>query len=635
MGKIAKPADVDGLLGSGGGRRGALRMTSLRWHPHPASPPVVTLNWGSTAVEPGERRPLSDTLRTVEHVAAGHQFIGEILLPNDEGGDGLKKMLERLLARVDTLGSQRNRNAGAVRLKLDPVANSLPDTGQQLPEISGRVLRLCLRNLDPLCIPATGYPGNLIESLPFVRGQTLRGALTDWALRQGSDDAVAALSVASIGDAMPLPEHASEKALERWDVVPIPLAIMSGKPIGGDPDVPWWADTASPPWMQDDLDLDRQPFDEKPKRPGAREYIVGERDDSGGRRVREWSRFSPLMRVRLRHQSADIYQLTKDSLAEPALFSMEEIAEDTLFLTDLVFPSVEAARQFTEAFKPLLLGCDWLGIGREARPCEVAALTSLARIQGDAPLRTDVQEDSFTLTLTSDLIARGPTLGFLSDLDPAHLVELCGLERDDLPNVSSWSMEGHAESLPVHGYNAASGMRRLAALAIRRGSCWRIQGPGCRRLAEHLDKRDALGERAEEGYGRFRLDLHPVRFASPVATVADVPCNEEEALARRAWEFADDHPGAYEPSASQLQALRSRALACKSVEELSSLLEEFQKAPSRRPKGADAWKHYPFQELRKALDEWPDIHHQRQLVALLVQRTASAQPSKSEEGTQS
>ena len=159
--------DLNGLLGAGGSGHGALRLTSLRL---PEGAAGKTLIWGSTKrVEKG-RAPQLDTLRFIEHLAAGTRFEAQLRLVDAR----LQPLLERLLNRIDRIGGARNRGGGLVRLdwQVQPPETL---TATPLPEGEGLVLRLVLRNLEPLCLPATGYPGNLIKSHSFIRGQTLRG----------------------------------------------------------------------------------------------------------------------------------------------------------------------------------------------------------------------------------------------------------------------------------------------------------------------------------------------------------------------------------------------------------------------------------------------------------------------------
>jgi len=59
----------------------------------------------------------------------------------------------------------------------------------------------------------------------------------------------------------------------------------------------------------------------------------------------------------------------------------------------------------------------------------------------------------------------------------------------------------------VHGFNGTSRLWRMPAAAIRRGSVFEISGAGVAKLAERAARREWLGERTHEGFGRFRIDV--------------------------------------------------------------------------------------------------------------------------------
>ena len=154
--------------------------------------------WRATARESFDNRaPKDDTLRVVEYVPKGTQLTGEVELPEDE-----LLTLQRLVQEVDRLGSGRAAGAGRVRLSLSE--NPVP-----LRNVSGAkgILRLLLRNRDPLCITATATPDNLIPSLAFIPGRALLGAMAAWLIAEGEQCAAALLTSGrvSVGDALPLP----------------------------------------------------------------------------------------------------------------------------------------------------------------------------------------------------------------------------------------------------------------------------------------------------------------------------------------------------------------------------------------------------------------------------------------------
>ncbi|HRF06891.1 MAG: CRISPR-associated RAMP protein, Csx10 family [Candidatus Accumulibacter phosphatis] len=605
-------APLQDLLGAGGKPRGGLRLTSLRLT---KDSPGHTLIWTSTAREKGSRRPLEDTLRVVEHVAAGSSFTAELRVPQ-----ALESLLKTLVERIDRLGSDRNRGGGLISTRLDEITDEIPASRQQ--PIVGNCLRLRLRNLEPLCLPATGHPGNLIQSLPFVRGQVLRGALMAWALARDDQGALANLARASVGDALPLPPCLNDSSPESLCVLPIPLSILTPKPGNGNADLPWWVEAGKQTEdAYDDLDLERIKPEEKSKRPGAREFLARE----GGQGA--WLRYSPRMSVHMRNQTADLFDLSGRPVTEPELFSMEEIAEETRFVADLVFPDERAAQGFAERFAPLLSGAEWLAVGREGRPVEVAELASVALLSPGA----STLNDTWTLTLVSDLVSRGEHLGFLTNLDVPSLIRLAGKKADHYPGWKEWKMRGFAESERLHGFNAASGLRRTPALAIRRGSCWRITGTGSGALALALSTMNEFGERTQEGCGRFAIDLQPMKpLARPDGQKDKVPANSGEKILLAVERIAEDKH-ATDPSLSQLQWLRSSTLAATSEAQLHELLEKIKAIAGRRPKGGGAWKDFPHNALRREIDRLGKLDEKRRLISHLVQRLALQALKRAEE----
>lgn len=594
-------AAVRDLLGATGGKRGQLQLAPLRMDPVSSA---KTLNWTSSARDTGSRRSCDDTLRVIEHVPAGNTFTALLSLPNDEK---LKALLKRLLKRIDRIGGSRSRGSGRVCFELAEVQ---PAT-RPVVQIRNTVVRVCLKAIDAICLPETGHPGNLIRSQAFIRGQTIRGSLFHWALSSGQQNALSMLELASFGDALPLPSEPTLDSLATLQILPIPLSVMSGKPKGTQGQLPWWADDNAPAAPSHDaLAPDPRPLGEKPKRPAANDFIFRRDKDSS------WSRFSPLLRVHMRNQSADVYTQPNDNKQETQLYSIEEIVEDTCFVADIRFATPEATKLFITEFSPILLGGQWLGVGRGARPVEVV---SMCEPLPDGKANEGDNSDRFTLTLTSDLIVRGQNLGFLDNLDIGQLCRLAGLEvKAPKLDLSGWTLRGYFETTQIHGFNAATGLRRVPALGIRRGSCWEVAGPGSEKLAQALSQHDALGERQDEGFGRFVIDLHPVELDASPLELPDIPQRPLETILARARSLAD-HPGCRGLSPSQLQAMRAKALACNTESELADVLGSFKKAPERRPRSAHGWAHFPFQELIELRDEFKTIDEQRQLVSAIVQ----------------
>jgi hypothetical protein len=571
------------LLGDPG--RGALQLTSLR-----LSEGGGSLVWFSTARQKEGRAPLHDTLRAVEHVAAGTSFNAELRLADPACRD----LLARLVRRMDRVGGDRNRGSGLVTARISPCS---PPRTHAVPEKpSGLRLRLLFRNLEPLCLPATGHPGNLIYTQSFIRGQALRGALMAWSFRGGRDPG---LDGVSVGDALPLPP-----GIEQADtILPLPLSIMAEKPVGNSPALPWWAQAPHGPARFDGFADRTRDGGEKPKRPDPHEYVC--RLDADAR----WLCYTPELKVHLRNKKAG-----KKPEEDADLFSTEEIAEDTLFQAELVFEDESSAARFLKTYAPVLSGADWLAVGRGGRPVAVAqAVEFLAAPVIAAP------GDAWTLTLTSDLVLRGPNLGFLDNLGIETLAGFAGV-----PANPGWRIkEAFVETEPLHGFNAASGLPRAPALSIRRGSCWCIEGPGSGTMAKTLATKAALGERTHEGCGRFAVGLQPLdRIEAPRGADQEVRSNGRETLRATAARLTRGIDMQKQPSLSQLQWLRARALAAGDQATIEKLLETIESAPKFRPRSAEPWNHFPVAELRQQTSGLSP-EEQRLLISYLVETIAA------------
>ena len=154
----------------------------------------------------------------------------------------------------------------------------------------------------------------------------------------------------------------------------------------------------------------------KLKRPSEREFVY--RNPMG-----LWCRYKPLVQLHLRSDPGALERERKKPGApqpQQNLFAIEEIAENTRFVTDISFDELKAAHLFHKTYDSLLKGDSWLTVGRGGRPVRVVDACSVEeRVRPDLPA-----DGKIVFTLFSDLIARGPLLGFHESLDPKMLIEL-------------------------------------------------------------------------------------------------------------------------------------------------------------------------------------------------------------------
>jgi hypothetical protein len=511
------------------GKSGRIRQPAVFTSLYCSSAAKPSRIWRSTARKSFDNRaPDDDTLRAIELVPKGTTFVGKIDLPDD----GDLATMRRLLEGLSAVGHGRSSGAGRVELTLTELDRAPRAPRSFALEPGTTRLRLLLRNLDPMCLAATAMPGNLVPTLPYVPGRTLLGALASWLIDRGLREAAAALlsERLAVSDALPLPwtEPSEVGELEALEVTPAPLALKHRKPEAMSGAVPWWAWQESSPERSFAPDIRYKELDAKTdervrlKRPEADLFFVRR---AGG----AWESCRPEVRARLRNGRPDPDQ------AEPALFAIEHLAEDTCFLAELS-GEPEALQELTDALRPVLEGRHWLRVGRAGAPVEIAATSCRG---GAAP---ELVEDGL-LTLTSDLLVRDPELRWYTTLRP-----------EDFQHVVGWPagvevLLAAQEGAVVRGFNGTARLWRLPIGGIRRGSVFRVKGPGVAALIAAAAEGRWLGERTHEGFGRFRIDSKKklpgvsTRSAGDSRQLrdgADDDGDEARCKTTRAW--LDEHP---------------------------------------------------------------------------------------------
>jgi hypothetical protein len=503
---------ADGFFGRAGGERQRAVFTSL----YAAENPERHI-WRSTARKAFDNRaPKDDTLRVVEYVPRGTRFSGQVELPDNE-----LPMLRRLLQEVDALGGGRATGAGRVKLSLVEKTRKPTAVGNA----TGRLL-LLLESVEPLCITATATPDNSIPSLGFIPGRTLLGAVAGWLVAEGHRD-VATLLVGgrvAVSDALPVPR--APRHLSAAEVLPAPLSLQSEKPGGASGPVPWWAQPRAATRRLDARSDDAKGV--KLKRPEDDLFVYRAAANE------PWETFRPSLRVRLRNGRPDPKQ------SDPSLFTIEHIAEKTVFLCELRGARENMARLAKE-LGPVLEGRRWLRVGRAGAPVEVVQL-GWSNDTPPAPASATA-----LLTLTSDLLVRDESLRWCSALDDARLRQLPGWPADVQvePLVQ--------DTVMVHGFNGTSRLWRMPAAAVRRGSVFKVEGKGVVQLARMASNGQWLGERTHEGFGRFRLDgslpgvTSGAKVPSPTASMTDAA---EDSVAGKTRKWFEGHRALAKPGGS-------------------------------------------------------------------------------------
>lgn len=569
--------DIETLFGRPGGGQGCVQLTSAYLPDRDNFDAIDTLLWGSTGIDPKQGRAQETSLRLVEYIPAGRTFTLQAFLPSRH-----QDLLTAIIGRCTRLGAGRNRGYGLVcwRLQTPNGKKSLVQIPQKAPAYPQR-LRLLLRNLDPVCLAQTAHPGNLIASDAFIRGRALRGSFAAACITLGKPEWVQTLLDPELAwaDALPLPvEKLGVQDLQTCQVLPIALSIGTPKASAPQTDLPWWVlqqakGSFGARGEVNQIDLpEGQRLPEKLKRPAANEFLFRASQDV------PWRRYIPEIHERLRTSVPRSGQQD-----EQALFSNEEIAEQTLFLADLIVTNEVQAKTLAQLVQ--VLNQHWLRIGRGGKPL---VLESAQWLAPEKKLPAQSGCGDFTLLLLSELIARDALGNFHDSLNAPVLCQLAGLPADSDVQIE----KNYSEGLNLYGFNALTGLPRMAQRGIKAGSIVRISGADAAKLRATLAQKDFLGESPEEGFGRFVLDLplrptpieakEPLGLRTPTSFRHEDLCKKARTLVQRYAQVS------IKPSKSQWGDFRNQVQAAHSREQLEAVFTSIDAAA--KTQGGKAWK---------------------------------------------
>jgi len=604
--------DCNALFGRENQQRGLLTGTALY-----SENTIDSLSWTSSSRKQYSRTTEENTLRVKEFIPAGTRFTATLWLADES----LEKSLNVACRITDVLGARRQRGDGRIYAQLAEEAAPINTVRQNQ---QGTTFRVLLRANDPVCLPTTGHPGNIIESECYLRGQVLRGAIIGKLLRDKKNVLASSLFGVDfkVANAYPLPNTCLDNTddLLNSDVLPIPLNFNQPKAQGGNTKgLPWWAQNITAPAMHNRFSGEQ--FSEKLKRPADNAFIFKQA------LAETWQSYAAPLAVRMRNAQPSKHHLNG------ALFSQQEIPENTLFLSEITCSDNKIAQQLLVELSDVFAGYECLTIGRGGAPLSIQSWGFKAEPQhSEMPQQ---HPDTLTLTLTSDLIARSPELGFYQTLTPDMLFELCELQEK---SPADWQTQSFTDQTDVYGFNAMSGLPRLPALAIRRGSALSIKGENINRLRQALMQRKALGERVEEGFGQFRIDFTPTLVENQTKQQAPT-VNEKETVFAHAEAVFNNLPKeniTAWPKLSQWQALRFNethdgASLVNLLEKHQHRLEAKQEAIAhiawlkKMPNGEITWIAW----LVKQMDELPSEQQRPFYKALLVYIRSELRTSES------
>ena len=399
---------------------------------------------------------------------------------------------------------------------------------ETLVDVIGNNLYLLIKNTEPLCIPKTGFAGNIIRSESYIPGKMLFTAIVAGTGKQGKDLKPFFIEGVSISNAYPIPDNwqGEDCRPEKIKSMPMPQHYHSIKAKQESEE----NTTFLPHWAADDqknpVELNRTATidifspgssEEKPaaKRPKGEQYLCC--DHAG-----TWHKYIQPLDIRMRNRRGDPDKIIRKEATE--LFSEQRIHEETAFIAEINFTDdlpAQAKKAWLTSLKNWQEGLS-IKIGRGSAPVKLC-LTSKPdpSTPGDMPEQhTAPEATKLTLIFTSDWIVRGENLGYLQELGRSTLLRLFNCEM--LSPTMSCTGGSHPTIAQDHeeqgAYNYASGMPKRPCNVIKRGSSYQFQGdPGTiAKLRQQIEKQIAWGERTRDGYGRYILNIDALQAAVEV-----------------------------------------------------------------------------------------------------------------------
>ena len=569
-------------------------LSSLRTS---SNKPNVT--WTSTSRQLLSRNTKPESLRTIEYIPSGTNFNFKVEIR----GEKEKELFDKCLQRIRFIGSNKTRGNGLVQIKTDNTELFEPKSPPQ--ENVTTTLRLLLKNVEALNISKTAITeSNNIASENFIPGKVVLGSFANWTISNLEQNSILLSQYVSVGNAYPLPCIADvdlDLDLEKCDIMPFPLSIYKSKRIKSNNEV-WWAGSVNTSEEKDLLsDVVKNEDDKRPKN---KDFLFQEEPQKA------WQRHSPITWIHMRNNKKD-----------KALFSEEEIAENTLFICDIHFENTNDAKSFWEQSYPVLQRKSWLTVGRGGRPVEIAKYKWLS------PKVPACSDKDLLITLESDLIIRTPQNNFYTYLSPKAI--LAALDMDNI-KVDDMDYTSYCETKIIRGFNTISGLPRAPIIAIAKGSCIRIQGELANTLRKELANKKFLGERSWEGFGRFRLDFCPLNNGQFVQTITQEKNDRNSDIAKRENMIKKAHCFAQKiasnaentPNISQWQYLRQKVLTKKTS--CLSVIDEVTQQPKL---GKMHWQNIKklVQELKTTLESFAQEEDKVFFVDVMIRHYMMAQ----------
>ncbi|WP_028302062.1 RAMP superfamily CRISPR-associated protein [Oceanospirillum beijerinckii] len=549
--------------------------------------------------DPFNRAPADDTLRSVEYVRAGSQFKTSVTLfaPTDQA-ESYQALLTRLLSRIDRVGAKRNRGAGGIQMDISAPTTTSLSASSQASTNNHSPLTLHITNLDPLRLPATQSPGNVIPTATHISGSQLRGALANLARLAGltAEDGLFSALVTTdhtkaytISQAYPSPEGTR--------AIPWPHSLQQSKsqaqteaPKG----LPWWFNSTDKK-VQDTLNS-KVEDGEKFKRNKSASYLY----QSNG----HWYHYEQSKSIQMRNKVRTDFLSKED---DSALFSEEVLPEGSHFSAEIRF---QTQAQKAELLKLL----SWakenripLALGRGKAPCLVTDITSQT-----LTTTTVSPAETFTLVLASDWLVYNPdTLQPYESLSGQTLNHALQL---NLTDEQCQQIDAHSDTISetslLSGFNFASNLPRRPLEIIAAGSVIKISADLDNDLLEkitsRLNQNQPAGEQTCQGLGQYWCYTGSLTLANTDSVSDTAPENMLEKQLALINNLLTGTPH-YSGSASQWQNLVATIYQChrkalnqssSSVDAIEGLLNSYISVPG---KGLESFR---AEKTKDLLDAW-------------------------------
>jgi|GEM_PF-6465261 len=469
------------------------------------------------------------SLRTKQYMRAGtrfecrYQFFGVAQSELEQYQEAMRAILQRMYA----LGSQKHRATGAITIS-EPVPVptqqstftplTFPEGDNQAANV-GATINLTFKALEPLRLPATNKPGDLVTTDTFIDANKVLGALANWCKKHDKQQLFQHLLNGEIGVGYAWP--AAHENTEISFALPQHFGVekTSADPQNGD--LPWWYSHAAPlPELNINVvENGATTQSGNDARPKLKKVLPGHYISLDGNQPQRWLLHKQKTAVHLRNGLTNRESKSHDSM----LFTEEVLPKGSLFTCQIHLPNQALFNIFNRDFLAHAVhstgeGSQPVLMGRGNAP--VALLNAKLAVP---PAMPEINEATESVTL----VTTSPLLVYNSQLQPHTRLSFAMLAQalnDELSESLSGFIEQHnhlfyqrSSTCTISGFNPASGLPKRSEQAIAPGSVLHLNWKELRlkldktqqneitTLLQQLCEQTATGQKQAQGLGRFYL----------------------------------------------------------------------------------------------------------------------------------